>query len=91
MHVPLTKETRKMVNVDFLSKMKKDAMFINTSRGEIVDDDVLLAKLESCPEFWVGTDVYNTEPSDMEADDFEDKIAQHPRVYGTHHCGASTQ
>lgn len=35
-HVPLTQETRGMVNVDYLSRFKKDIVLINTSRGEIV-------------------------------------------------------
>ena len=75
LHVPLTSETKKIVNVDFLSKMKSDAVLINTSRGDIVDEDVLLAKLESCPNFWVGTDVYNGEPEELVSDDFVHPIA----------------
>ena len=79
-----------MVNVGFLGKMKSNSVFINTARGDLVDEDTLLAKLESCPEFWVGTDVFNGEPSTKVADDFNHPIASHSRVYGTHHCGAST-
>lgn len=80
-----------MVSVDFLSKMKRRSMLINTSRGELIDDDVLLAKLESCPDFWFGADVFNGQPTEMVSHDFEHPIAQHARVYGTHHCGASTE
>ena len=80
-----------MVNEEFLSKMKPDAMLINTSRGNVVNEDALLAKLESCPNFWVGTDVYNGEPTVKATNDFNHPIASHARVYGTHHCGASTQ
>lgn len=80
-----------MVNEEFLSKMKDDAVFINTSRGNVVNEDALLAKLEACPKFWVGTDVFNGEPTVKATDDFNHPIAAHPRVYGTHHCGASTQ
>ena len=79
-----------MVNAEFLGKMKPDAMFINTSRGNVVDEEALLAKLESCPAFWVGTDVFNGEPT-VKAGEFVHPISQHARVYGTHHCGASTQ
>ncbi|MBR5703988.1 MAG: 4-phosphoerythronate dehydrogenase [Bacteroidales bacterium] len=39
--VPLTPGTQKMVNDDFFAKMKFGAFFINTARGEIVDDDAL--------------------------------------------------
>ena len=80
-----------MVNEDFLGKMKSDAMLINTSRGNVVNEEALLAKLEACPNFWVGTDVYNGEPTVKATNDFNHPIAAHPRVYGTHHCGASTQ
>lgn len=79
-----------MVNADFLGKMKPDSVLINTSRGDVVDEEAILAKLESCKDFWYGTDVYCGEPS-AKACDFTHPIAQHPRVYGTHHCGASTQ
>ena len=58
-HTPSTPETNGMVNEDFLRKMKTDAMLINTSHGNLVNEDALLAKLEACPDFWVGTDSYN--------------------------------
>lgn len=89
-HTPATAQTKGMVNEDFLGKMKDDAVFINTSRGNVVNEEALLAKLESCPKFWVGTDVYIGEPTVKATDDFNHPIAAHPRVYGTHHCGAST-
>ena len=91
LHTPATPQTKNMVNAEFLGKMKADAMFINTSRGACVDEVALLAKLEACPDFWVGTDVYLGEPTVKATDDFNHPIAAHPRVYGTHHCGASTQ
>ena len=89
-HTSSTPETDGMVNEDFLKKMKTDAMLINTSHSNLVNEDALLAKLEACPDFWVGTDVYNGEPT-TKACEFNHPIAAHPRVYGTHHCGASTQ
>lgn len=89
-HTPSTPQTKGMVNAEFLGKMKPNAVFINTSRGNVVDEEALLAKLESCPKFWVGTDVYLGEPTVKATDDFNHPIAAHPRVYGTHHCGAST-
>lgn len=90
-HTPSTPATKGMVNADFLGKMKPNSVFINTSRGNVVDEEALLAKLESCPDFWVGTDVYLGEPTVKAVNDFNHPIAAHPRVYGTHHCGASTQ
>lgn len=70
--------------------MKSDAVLINTARGNCVVDEDLLAKLEECKDFWVGTDVFNGEPSAKEID-WSSPLSKHPRVYGTHHCGASTQ
>lgn len=70
--------------------MKSDAVLINTARGNCVVDEDLLAKLEENKDFWVGTDVFNGEPSAKEID-WSSALSKHPRVYGTHHCGASTQ
>jgi D-3-phosphoglycerate dehydrogenase / 2-oxoglutarate reductase len=63
-----------MVNADFLGKMKENAVFINTSRGNVVNDEALLAKLEACPDFWCGLDVFNGEPS-AKACEWENALA----------------
>jgi D-3-phosphoglycerate dehydrogenase len=89
-HTPATAETKGMVNKDFLGKMKKDAMLINTSRGAVINEEHLLAHLEETKDFWYGTDVYNGEPAGKEAA-FDHPVAKHPRCYGTHHIGASTK
>ena len=78
-----------MVNAEFLEEMKENAVLINTSRGDLVDEEALLAKLESCPNFWCGLDVFKGEPA-AKATEWKHPLASHPRVYGTHHCGAST-
>lgn len=88
-HTPSTPQTKGMVNSDFLGKMKENAVLINTSRGDVIDEDALLAKLEACKGFWCGLDVFKGEPS-VKAGDWTHPLAKHPRVYGTHHCGAST-
>ena len=90
LHTPGTPQTNNMVNEDFLGKMKPDSVLINTARGSVVNETALLAKLESCPNFWVGTDVFVGEPTEKAKNGFNHPIAAHPRVYGTHHCGAST-
>ena len=79
-----------MVNAAFLAKMKPNGVLINTARANIIVEEDLLAKLEECKDFWVGSDVFVGEPSAKQCD-FTHALAQHPRVYGTHHCGASTQ
>jgi D-3-phosphoglycerate dehydrogenase len=90
LHVPSTKNTKGMVNSSFLGQMKKDAVLINTSRGNLVNDSDLLSHLEANPDFWFGADVLNGEPSAKQAD-FDNSLAKHPRAYITHHCGASTK
>jgi len=89
-HVPNLPSTKNMVNSDFLGKMKPDSVLINTARGELVNEDDLLAHLDSTENFWFGADVIKNEPSSKECD-FECKLWSHPRVYCTHHIGASTK
>ena len=47
LHVPLNDETKKMMNKERLFSMKKGALLINTSRGEIIDEEGLLDALEN--------------------------------------------
>jgi D-3-phosphoglycerate dehydrogenase len=89
LHCPNTPETKGMVNQEFLARMKPDGVLLNTSRGSVINDEALLAKLEECPAFWYGTDVFNGEPSTGKAE-WTCPLSTHARVYGTHHCGAST-
>ncbi len=58
----LTKETEKTVNADFLSKCKKTAFIINTSRGPVVDENALADALNSGRVAGAGVDVLSTEP-----------------------------
>ena len=41
MHCPLNEDSKYMCNKEFFKKMKKDALFINTSRGNVVDEEAL--------------------------------------------------
>lgn len=61
-HCPLTKETQDMVNEEFLKKMKKTAMFINTSRGTVVDEYALAKALKNGTIAAAGVDVLKSEP-----------------------------
>lgn len=88
-HVPSTSETRGLVDKGFLSKLKDGASLINTSRGDIVVADDLLAALDE-KELWAALDVFPEEPVSSTAE-FASELAKHPRVYGTHHIGASTE
>ncbi len=46
LHVPLDSQTRNMCSVDFLTRIKKGAILVNTSRGEVVDEHSLLEHKE---------------------------------------------
>lgn len=88
-HVPSTDDTLGMVDREFLGSMKEGACLINTSRGDVVVAADLLAALED-KNLWVALDVFPDEPDSGEAT-YDSALAKHPRVYGTHHIGASTE
>lgn len=60
MHVPLDETTRGMASADFFSKMRPGAMFINASRGEVVDDEALLEAIDKLGAVII--DTWNNEP-----------------------------
>lgn len=63
-HTPLTEETRGIINRTALSCMKRDAILINTSRGEVVDVDAVVEALKVDRIAAVGLDVLPKEPPD---------------------------
>jgi glyoxylate reductase len=62
LHVPLTEETRHMMNKDSFAKMKQGSFLINTARGPIVDEHDLVEALKSGHLAGAGLDVYDNEP-----------------------------
>ncbi|PIZ50642.1 hypothetical protein COY27_06560 [Candidatus Woesearchaeota archaeon CG_4_10_14_0_2_um_filter_33_13] len=56
-HVPFNKYTQRMINEKFLSSLKKNAFFINTSREEVIDEEALLNHQEKFA--GIGLDVYS--------------------------------
>ena len=87
-HVALKPDTRMLINEAFFAAMNDGAYFINTSRGEVVDQNALVEAIHS-KGLRAGLDVFAIEPTSAVAD-FEDPIANETNVYGTHHVGAST-
>lgn len=63
LHLPLTPETRGMVNRDVINKMKKGAYFVNTARGPIVIEQDLADALRDGHLNGVGLDVFENEPA----------------------------
>jgi len=85
LHLPLLPETRGIVNGNFLSKMKKGSFLINTSRGEVVDEDALLHAIQSGHIKGAGLDAFITEPPDP-----MNQLLTLPQVIATPHLGAQT-
>ena len=61
-HCPLNEKTEKLFNEESFSKMKKTAIFINTSRGQVVDDNALASALNNGMIKAAGLDVLSEEP-----------------------------
>ena len=62
LHVPLTPETRHLVDADALARMKPTAVLVNTARGGVVDTDALVGALRNGGIAAAGLDVYEDEP-----------------------------
>ena len=87
-HVALNDGTRGLCGADFFAAMKPGALFVNTSRGEVVDEAALTKAIED-KGIRAGLDVYADEPAGGSGD-YAGAIGKNAGVYGTHHIGAST-
>jgi D-3-phosphoglycerate dehydrogenase len=87
-HTALNPETKNSINVSIFSVMRPGSYFINTARGEVVDQNALLEAIKNRG-IRAGLDVYAAEPTSGVAE-FTDAIAKEEQLYGTHHIGAST-
>lgn len=88
-HVALTPDTRGMLNDSFFNKLTPGAIFINTSRAEVVDEPALRAAAAS-GRVRAGLDVFEGEPSFAEGA-YEGDICNVSGIVATHHIGASTE
>lgn len=88
-HLPATESTRRIIGAGFLERLRPGAIVINTSRGELVDSEALIAAMDN-KGIRVGLDVYPDEPEEGQSE-FRSQLTEHPNVYGTHHIGASTR
>jgi len=88
LHVPASPDTHHLVDQAFLDRMKEGAILLNTSRGDVVDEDALLKALDA-GRVRAGLDVFDDEPHAGQAE-WDSPLAKHPLVVATHHIGAST-
>ncbi|MDD6311403.1 MAG: NAD(P)-dependent oxidoreductase [Firmicutes bacterium] len=87
MHLPVTDATMGIANADFFSKMKPGAYFINTARGELVDDIALADALASGKLAMAGLDTLSHEPVQpdhylLNREDIADKLVLSPHIGG---------
>jgi D-3-phosphoglycerate dehydrogenase len=85
LHVPLSPETRGMVDGQALAHMKRGVRLVSTARGGVIDETALLAALESGQVAGAGLDVFAKEPPGLTA------LVAHPSVIATPHIGAQTE
>ncbi len=62
LHLPYAPDLHHLFNKEIFDRMKKDAIFINTSRGQLMDEAYLTEKLKKKELFSAGLDVYEFEP-----------------------------
>lgn len=63
LHCPLTADTDKIINAERIAHMKPNAYVINSSRGELIDEDALIEALQTGRIAGAGLDVYTHEPA----------------------------
>lgn len=89
LHVHVTDETREMVNDSFLSLMKKNSYLINTSRGELVDEQAIIKFIKNGHLKGYGTDVIRDEFGEAESSELV-KFSHKNNVIITPHVGGMT-
>ena len=85
-HMPVTNETKEMLNAAAFAKMKPGVRIVNCARGEIISETDLIAALESGKVAGAGLDVFAVEP--LPADH---PYRKQPNLILTPHLGASTE
>lgn len=84
MHLPLTAETKNMLNAAAFAKMKQGVYIICAARGGVIDEAALFEALNSGKVAGAALDVFSAEPPGLT------DLVVHPKVVGTPHIGAQT-
>ena len=84
MHIPLTADTKNLINAEAIQAMKPGVRIVCAARGGVIDEAALLAGLNSGKVAAAGLDVFVAEPPG------QTELVAHPRVIGTPHIGAQT-
>lgn len=83
LHVPLTSETRHLVDQRRLSLMRNNAYIVNTSRGAVIDEAALVRALDAGVIAGTGLDVFEGEPKITD-------VVTAPNTITTPHIGGQT-
>lgn len=83
-HCAYTAETHHIVDHRRLALLPRDGILVNSARGELVDEEALLAALENGELLGAGLDVFQNEP------DIDDRLRNHPRIFALPHIGSAT-
>ncbi len=84
LHAPSTEETHNMIGAEQLALLQEGAVFINTARAWVVDQDALLRELQK-GRFWAALDVFEVEPLPVDS-----PFRKLPNVYLTPHLAGAT-
>ena len=84
-HCPATKETKKIINKETLKFFSKEAVIVNSARGDMNDDDAMVEALKDKRIFALGLDVYNGEPN------IHPGYLGHSNVFILPHLGSATR
>ena len=91
LHIPLTSETRQMVNEEYLFHLRKNIFFINTARGEIVNTVAVLNAIKTGKILGAGLDVLEAEKFPKLSDQpWYNELKASPKVLLTPHVGGWT-
>jgi glyoxylate reductase len=85
LHCPASPETHYVLNAARIATMKPEAFVINTARGDLIDEDALIAALESGHLGGAGLDVYAHEPA------VDPRLIALPNVITLPHLGSATR
>lgn len=89
LHLPVTPQTKNLFNDEMFSYVKNGAIFINTSRAGVVDENALIKAVKE-KDLKVGLDVFADEP-EGKTGSVSSPLQELDNVYVTHHIGASTE
>lgn len=82
LHVPLTPQTRGLINAEAISQMKPSAVIVNTSRGPVIEEDALYRSLVEGRIAGAGLDVFEQEPTPDKPLLHLDQVVVSPHVAG---------